>query len=54
MKKILFGIALIAFSIYLVVLDLAVEIPTAFSLIYPFAPWIGLVFCFIGFFEKKD
>lgn len=54
MKKILFGIALILFSIFTLVLDNGNELPGIVEYIYVFVPLIGLVFCFIGLFEKKE
>jgi len=53
MKKILFGIALILFSIFVVVLDRGYDLPGIVEYIYVFVPLIGLVFCFIGLFEKE-
>lgn len=53
-KKILLGIALILFSIFALVLDNGYELPGIVQYIYAFAPLIGLVFCFIGLFEKEE
>ncbi len=53
-KKILFGIALVLFSIFALVLDNGYELPGIVQYIYAFAPLIGLVFCFIGLFEKEE
>ena len=53
MKKILFGIALILFSIFALELDKGSELPGIVEYIYVFAPLIGLVFCFIGLFSKE-
>lgn len=54
MKKILFGIALILFSIFALVLDNGYELPGIVQYIYAFVPLIGLVFCFIGLLEKEE
>lgn len=54
MKKILFGIALILFSIFALMFDYDRELPIIVECIYTFCPLIGLVFCFIGLYEKAD
>lgn len=54
MKKILFGIALILFSIFVLMLNISYNysLPAIVEYIYVFLPLIGLVFCFIGLSEK--
>ncbi|MBQ5321249.1 MAG: hypothetical protein J6K88_04230 [Oscillospiraceae bacterium] len=54
MKKLLFGIALILFSIFFVVYDVSYDLPVIVDSIYIFAPLIGLGFCFMGLFEKEE
>ena len=54
MKKILFGIALIMFSIFALILDYDYDLPIMVQYIYIFGPLIGLGFCFIGLYEKEE
>ena len=54
MKKILFGIALILFSMSAFELEKVCELPGIVEYICVFGPLIGLVFCFIGLFEKEE
>ena len=54
MKKLLFGISLILFSTFLVVLDRDYMLPGIVQYVYAFTPILGLVFCFIGLFEKEE
>lgn len=53
MKKLLFGIALILFSLCVVVLDINNELPTILECVYLLFPLIGLVFCIVGLVEKE-
>ena len=52
MKKLLFGIALILYSIFVVVLDMGNMLPGFTEYIYVVLPIVGLVFCVIGLVEK--
>ena len=54
MKKILFGIALLLFSVFLVVLDQGNELPGIVELLYIEVHLIGLGFCVVGLLEKKE
>ncbi len=53
-KKVLFGIALILFPISVFAMDYGHDLPGIVEYIYVFVPLIGLVFCFIGLFEKEE
>ena len=53
MKKLLFGIALILFSIFVVVLDMGHILPSFTQYIYAILPIVGLVFCIVGLVEKN-
>lgn len=54
MKKQLFGISLILFSIFLVVLDRDFILPGIVQYVYAFLPIIGLMICIIGLIEKEN
>lgn len=52
MKKLLFGIALILFAVFLVLLDQGFLMPGFTQGVYLVSAGAGLLFAFIGFLEK--